>query len=97
MFHQQLQSAPTSCIKSKYEHSVYYNVYSCIMYVVSYMSKPEKTLGEVLLSVSKTCEPRGPKDKMHNIAKTFLSNGEISVQESAYRLLSLPLTKSFRH
>lgn len=60
------------------------------------MSKPAKTLGELLQSATKTCEPRGPKNKMQNVAKKFLTNREVSAQELAYRLLSLPMSKTSR-
>ncbi|MEW8547603.1 MAG: AAA family ATPase [Candidatus Thiodiazotropha sp.] len=72
------------------------HVQACVMYVSSYISKPEKTLGDVLKSVSKTCEPQGPKRMMETVAKKFLSHREVSAQEAVYRLLSLPLIKGSR-
>ena len=72
------------------------NVYSCIMYVASYMSKPEKTLGDVLKGVSASTQHLGAKSSMKNIAKKFLTNREVSAQEAVYRLMSLPLTKGSR-
>ena len=72
------------------------HVESCIMYVSSYISKPEKTLGDVLKSVSKTCEPQGPKQMMKMVSKKFLSHREVSAQEAVYRVLSLPLIRGSR-
>ena len=72
------------------------HVESCIMYVSSYVSKPEKTLGDVLKSVSKTCEPQGPKKMMQLVSKKFLSHREVSAQEAVYRVLSLPLVRGSR-
>ena len=72
------------------------NVYSCVMYVASYMSKPEKTLGDVLKGVSASTQHLGAKSSMKNIAKKFLTNREVSAQEAVYRLMSLPLTKGSR-
>jgi len=66
------------------------------MYVASYLSQPEKTLGDLLKSVSKTCEPLGAKTKMQKVAKKIISHKEMSAQEAVYRLLSLPLSKSSR-
>ena len=67
------------------------HVESCIKYVSSYISKPEKkTLGDILKSVSKTCEQQGPKQMMKMVSKTFLSHREVSAQEAVYRVLSLP-------
>ena len=72
------------------------HVESCIMYVSSYISKPEKALGDVLKSVSKTCEPQGPKKMMQLVSKKFLSHREVSAQEAVYRVLSLPLIRGSR-
>ena len=72
------------------------HVEPCIMYVSSYISKPEKTLGDVLKSVSKTCEPQGPKQMMKMVSKKFLSHREVSAQEAVYRVLSLPLIRGSR-
>ena len=47
------------------------HVESCIMYVSSYISKPEKALGDVLKSVSKTCKPQGPKKMIQLASKNF--------------------------
>lgn len=60
------------------------------------MSKPEKTLGDLLKSVSKSCEPQGPKVKMQTVSKKFLCHREVSAQEAVYRLLSLPLSRCSR-
>ena len=72
------------------------NVYACIMYVASYISKPEKTLGDVLKSISRNSTPLGPKKMMETVSKKFLSHREVSAQEAVYRLLSLPLAKGSR-
>lgn len=72
------------------------NVYSCIMYVASYISKPKKTLGDVLKSVCRNSVPLGPKKMMDTVSRKFLSHREVSAQEAVYRLLSLPLVKGSR-
>ena len=72
------------------------NVYSCVMYLASYVSKPEKTLGDVLKAVSKSSHHLGTKQAMKNVAHKFLTHREISAQEAVYRLLSLPLTRGSR-
>ncbi|MES9883788.1 MAG: hypothetical protein ABW185_23290 [Sedimenticola sp.] len=69
------------------------NVYQCVMYVASYISKSEKTLGDVLKAVSESGQHLGPKESMKHVAKKFLTHREISAQEAVYRLLSLPLTR----
>ena len=70
------------------------NVYACVMYVASYVSKPEKTLGDVLKGVSSSSQHLGPKTSMKATAKKFLSHREISAQEAVYRILPLSLTQS---
>ncbi|VDI58301.1 Hypothetical predicted protein [Mytilus galloprovincialis] len=56
------------------------NVYACIIYVASYISKPEKTVGDVLKSVCKNSAPQGPKKMMETVSKKFLSHREVSAQ-----------------
>ena len=72
------------------------SVLECVFYVASYMSKPEKTLGDLLKGVSKSGQHLGPKASMKAVAKKFLTHCEVSAQEAVYRLLSLPLTKGSR-
>ena len=68
-------------------------VYACVMYLASYISKPERTLGDVLKSVSSSSQHLGPKSSMRATSKKFLSHREISAQEAVYRILPLPLTQ----
>ena len=79
-------------------HDVQYvtSVLECVFYVASYMSKPEKTLGDLLKGVCKAGQHLGPKSSMKAVAKKFLTHREVSAQEAVYRLLSLPLTKGSR-
>ena len=72
------------------------SVLECVFYVASYMSKPEKTLGDLLKGVCKAGQHLGPKGSMKAVAKKFLTHWEVSAQEAVYRLLSLPLTKGSR-
>ena len=79
-------------------HDVQYvtSVLECVFYVASYISKPEKTLGDLLKGVCKAGQHLGPKSSMKAVAKKFLTHREVSAQEAVYRLLSLPLTKGSR-
>ena len=72
------------------------NVYSCVMYLASYVSKPEKTLGDVLKAVSSSSQHLGAKQSMRSVAQKFLTHREVSAQEAVYRLLSLPLSQGSR-
>lgn len=40
------------------------NTYACVMYVASYVSKPEKILGDILKAVSASGEHFSPKTSM---------------------------------
>ena len=73
------------------------NVYSCVMYLASYVSKPEKTLVDVLKAVSSLSQHLGSKQSMKSVAKKFLNLIRVvSPQEAVYRLLSLPLSQGSR-
>ncbi|XP_062600070.1 uncharacterized protein LOC134261665 [Saccostrea cucullata] len=72
------------------------NTYACVLYVASYVSKPEKTLGDILKAVSASGEHLGPKTSMKSVAKKFLTHREVSAQEAIYRLMSLPLIQGSR-
>ena len=52
------------------------NVYSCVMYLASYISKPEKTLGDVLKAVNTSSQHLGTKQTMKNVAHKFLTHRE---------------------
>ncbi|WAR12577.1 hypothetical protein MAR_026757 [Mya arenaria] len=61
---------PAALLKRK-PFSYVTNVYSCVMYLASYVSKPEKTLGDVLRSVSESSKHLG----IH-VANKFLTHRE---------------------
>ena len=66
------------------------------MYVASYVSKPERTLGDVLRNISSSSRHLGAKSSMAATARKFLSHREVSAQEAVYRLLPLPLSQGSR-
>lgn len=72
------------------------HVYSCVIYLASYITKPEKTLGDVPKAVSTSSQHLGTKSSMRKVAHIFLTHREVSAQEAVYRLLSLPLTQGSR-
>jgi hypothetical protein len=74
------------------------DVYACAMYIVSYISKAQKGMSELL---RKACEEarRGNssiKQQVRDIGNKFLNNVEISAQEAVYIVLQLPMRKSSR-
>jgi hypothetical protein len=60
------------------------------------VSKPEKTLGDVLKAVSTSAQHLGPKSRMKHVAKKFLMHREVSAQEAIYRMMRLPLVRGSR-
>ncbi|WAR02670.1 PIF1-like protein, partial [Mya arenaria] len=84
------------CCEANLDVQFVTNTFACVMYVASYVSKPEKTLGDVLKAVSKSSVNLGVKTSMKTVAKKFLTHREISAQEATFRLLSLPLVQGSR-
>lgn len=56
------------------------DVYTCAMYVVSYISKPQKGMSELLRRAS-------IKQQVRDIGNAFLNSVEISAQEAVYIIL----------
>ena len=74
------------------------DVYACAMYIVSYISKAQKGMSELLRTA---CEEtrRGNltiKQQVRDIGNKFLNNVEISAQEAVYIVLGLAMRKSSR-
>lgn len=67
--------------------------YTCIMYVTSYMMKREWALSELLHKVAEETQ-KNVKYQLKKLESTFLNHRDVSDQEAAYRLLSLPLKQS---
>ena len=72
------------------------DLYSCVMYVTSYMLKSERSMSELLRKVADECRGDDIKDKLWKFWSAFLNNREVRAQEVVYHLLSLPLKKSSR-
>ena len=72
------------------------NPYACVMYVASYMTKSEKSIGELLKQAA--CAERTAEltQQLRRVGTTFLNHREVSAQEAVYRLLSLPMKKLTR-
>ena len=70
--------------------------HACIMYLAAYMSKDEKGMGELLKQVSKECKDIDIRTKLKKLGSVFLNNREVSSQEAAMRILSIPMKKISR-
>ena len=74
------------------------DVYACAMYIVSYISKAQKGMSELL---NKTCNEAIEKNstikpQVIDIGNIFLNSVEIRAQEAVYIALQLPMRKSSR-
>ena len=74
------------------------DVYACAMYIVSYISKAQKGMSELLRTACEEAR-RGNssiKQQVRDIGNNFLNNVQISAQEAVYIALQLPMRKSSR-
>ena len=65
------------------------DAYACVMYVASYVMKTEKAMGALLRTEEL-------KKQLRKVGSVFLNHREVSAQEAAYRILSLPVKKLSR-
>ena len=74
------------------------DIYSCAMYVVSYISKAQRGMSELL---RKACEEAREgnlsiKQQVRDIGNKFLNSVKISAQEAVYIVFQLPMQRSSR-
>ncbi|XP_069105751.1 uncharacterized protein [Argopecten irradians] len=67
--------------------------YACISYIASYVTKDERELSQMLMEAAKELRDADVKVRLRKVGNVYLSNREISAQEAAYRLLSIPLKR----
>ena len=67
------------------------------MYVISYMMKSEKAMGEVLKRVAKECKHEDIALQLKKIGAAFLGNRVVGMPESVMRLNSMWLIKKSRN
>ena len=69
------------------------DVYSCIMYILSYISKAEHAMSQLLEVTLKEARNNNSdvKEQMKKLGSTYLTHRELSAQEAVYRALGLPL------
>lgn len=65
--------------------------YACVMYIASYITKSEHEMGELLTAASKQAADMDLRSQLKKVGSKFLSSRDVSAQEAAYRILSLPL------
>ena len=74
------------------------DVYACAMYIVSYISKAQKGMSELLHKACAEAKEGNSnvKQQVRDIGNKFLNSVEISAQEVVYIILQLPMKKSSR-
>ena len=72
------------------------NPYACVMYVASYMTKTEKSMGELLRQAATEERTAQLSQQLRKVGTSFLTHREVSAQEAAYRLLSMPMKQLTR-
>ena len=75
------------------------DVYACAMYIVSYISKAQKGMSELLRKACAEAREGNAniKQQVRDIGNKFLNSVEISAQEAVYIILQLPMRKSSRN
>ena len=71
--------------------------YACAMYIVSYISKAQKGISELLRKACVETRNANIKQQVRDIGNKFLNSVEISAQEAVYVILQLPMQKSSRN
>ncbi|RXN36713.1 replicase helicase endonuclease [Labeo rohita] len=72
--------------------------FSCVMYMLSYISKPEHEMNDFLKNVIKGVRETNvnEEDEMKNIMQAYSKHRQVSAQESVARTCSLPMKKCSR-
>jgi hypothetical protein len=74
------------------------DVYACAVYIVSYISKAQKGMSELLRKAVAEAKEGNTniKQQVRDIGNKFLNSVEISTQEAVYVVLQLPMRKASR-
>ncbi|XP_052680033.1 uncharacterized protein LOC128160727 [Crassostrea angulata] len=67
--------------------------YSCIMYIMSYITKAEKELGELIKAAQREARQNNEEaiQELRKLGNVYLTHREISVMEAVYRVCGLKL------
>ncbi|XP_035258455.1 uncharacterized protein LOC118219420 [Anguilla anguilla] len=73
------------------------DAYSCIVYIISYISKQEREMGLLLQQAQKEASNNiDAKLALRKLGSVYLHNREVSAQESIYRLTNMRLKEGSR-
>ncbi|KAJ8048034.1 hypothetical protein HOLleu_00193 [Holothuria leucospilota] len=72
--------------------------YACAMYIVSYISKGQRGMSNLMQHATKEAKDGNLdiKQRVRHIGNKFLNHVEISAQEAVYLVLQMPLRKASR-
>ncbi|XP_062567926.1 uncharacterized protein LOC134230168 [Saccostrea cucullata] len=72
--------------------------YACAMYIVSYISKSQRGMSDLLSRAAKEAREGNLdiKRQVRHIGNHFLNSVEVGAQEAAYLVLQMPMTKASR-
>ncbi|KAJ8043493.1 hypothetical protein HOLleu_10600 [Holothuria leucospilota] len=74
------------------------DAYSCIMYILSYMTKAEHEMGSLLKQAQQEARD-GNQDavaELRRLGSIYLNHREVSIMEAVYRVTGMPLKQSSR-
>ena len=67
------------------------NINAVVNYILGYVTKPEKEIGDLLKSTLKDLpENCGPRERLKRVGNVLMNARELSAQEAAYRAVGLP-------
>ena len=74
------------------------DAYSCIMYIVSYISKAEREMGQLLKSAQEEAREGNSNvmDELRQLGSMYLNHREVSVMESVYRITGMHMKQCSR-
>ena len=72
------------------------NAYACVMYVASYIMKTERLMGELIKRVAYESRSDELLKQLRQVGSVFLTHREVSAQEAAYCILSIPMKQLSR-
>ena len=69
-------------------------IYGVIAYLTSYLTKPERSMSELMRAASKEAASLPIKEKLTKLGKVFQNSRDLSTHEAIVRTISIPLRRS---
>ncbi len=70
------------------------SIWACIVYITSYICKPEKSMSELMKNASKEANSKDIRGQLFHVADKMRRGREVSHHEAIMRLLSIPFRRS---